>query len=609
MRRCAGARVRGCALLCVVVLAATLSAQTVAPQAPPAPTRDTPALAPTGTAVVSGVVVDDENKPVRRASVRFEGDARASRIALTDDKGAFVAANLPAARYTIRAERAGFAAGEYGAKRAGRPGAGLTVKDGDRVENIVLHMARGAVLEGRVLDEKGRPMPGVSVTAYRVVTRLGGNTDIEPVVRSGSAFPLTDDRGVFRFYGLAADEYIVGMSPFASRMQESVRVLTDAQLRDVFGGGAARASRAISTDTPAVPAGAVSPPMNYATVFYGDTTDPLASTRVRLAPGEERTGLDLHVKLEPRASVHGIIAGPDPLPTLSVELMHKTTVQGLAVTTVSPSRTGSVIDYPNLAPGDYVLSVRTTGVPALAGETTFTLGGADLNGVRVDLQPAATITGQVVFSGSALEPPDPATITLSLPLVTGFGRSVAPKSAAITGSAFVVDSVMPGTFRVLGNVRSTAKPGEPAWTMSSVMLGDRDVTDLPVEISAGQTLPPVTVTFTDTPSELSGRILLGDGKPGTDYFVIALPSDERYWVWNSRRIKSVRPDASGRYVLPAMPAGTYRIAVVTELEQGDLRSLPFLRDLVGASAEVKIGVSEKKVFDLKLGGSSSERRP
>ena len=106
-------------LLAAVVVAATavLSAQTVAPQSPAAPARDSVASAPSGAAIVSGVVVDDENKPVRRASVTFEGDGRANRIALTDDKGAFVAANLPAARYTIRAERAGFASGEYGAKR------------------------------------------------------------------------------------------------------------------------------------------------------------------------------------------------------------------------------------------------------------------------------------------------------------------------------------------------------------------------------------------------------------------------------------------------------------------------------------------------------------
>mgnify|MGYP006270160319 CR=1 FL=1 len=435
-----------------------------------------------------------------------------------------------------------------------------------------------------------------------MITRLGGNTDIEPVIRAGSSFPMTDDRGVFRFFGLAADEYIVGLSPFFFG-QETARRPSDAQLREVFGGTTTRTSRAINTDAPTTPAGTMSPPLNYAIVFYGDTTDPLASTRIRLAPGEERTGLDVRVKLEPRARVRGVVVGPDPLPTMSMELVRKTTVQGLSVTTVSPSRTGGTIDYPNLVPGDYQLTARSVSGPALAGETTFAVGSTDVDGVRLELQPAPSITGRVVFVGRGLEPPDPKTITLALSSVSGFGRSVANGSAAINGDTFVFAGVMPGTFRVAGAVRSTAKPGEPAWTLASVLIGDRDVTDLPVELNSGQTLPPLTVTFTDTSSELSGRISLTDGKPGTDYFVVVLPSDERYWVWNSRRIKSTRPDASGRYSFPGLPPGSYRVAAVTELEQGDLRSLTFLRDLVGASAEVKIADGEKKVLDLKLGGS------
>jgi hypothetical protein len=74
-------------------------------------------------------------------------------------------------------------------------------------------------------------------------------------------------------------------------------------------------------------------------------------------------------------------------------------------------------------------------------------------------------------------------------------------------------------------------------------------------------------------------------------------------VWNSRRIKSARPDASGRYAFPGLPPGTYRLAATTDLEQGDLQSLTFLRDLVGASAAVTVGVGEKKTFDIKIGGS------
>lgn len=168
--------------------------------------------------------------------------------------------------------------------------------------------------------------------------------------------------------------------------------------------------------------------------------------------------------------------------------------------------------------------------------------------------------------------------------------------------SFALRDVQPGEFRLSVSVPSTAKPGEPFWTMTSVLMGDRDVTDLPIVVAEGQPLPEFTVTFTDTPSELSGRIELADGKAGNDVFVVALPSDERYWIWNSRRIKSARPDASGRYTFSGLPPGSYRVAAITELDQGDLQNQTFLRELAANSAEVTIGVGEKKVFDLKLGG-------
>jgi hypothetical protein len=55
-------------------------------------------------------------------------------------------------------------------------------------------------------------------------------------------------------------------------------------------------------------------------------------------------------------------------------------------------------------------------------------------------------------------------------------------------------------------------------------------------------------------------------------------------------------------VFPGVPAGSYRVAATTDLEPQDLSSLTFLRELIATSAEVTVGVSEKKTFDLKLGG-------
>lgn len=583
----------------VVFAMIVLCAGTIAASQAPNPPRDT-AAAPVGTASVSGVVVDDEGKPMRRVSVYFEGDARANRTAITDDLGKFAVTSMPAARYTIRAEKGGYPPVNYGAKRPGRPGAGLFLKEGDKVENITLRMARGAVITGRIFDDRGRPLPGASVTAYRVETTLAGDFDVRPVVNSGSAFPVTDDRGAYRFYGLAAGEYIVGTSPFFFGLSEAVRVPTDAEVRAAFG-LSQQTSRAISTE--ARPATTAAPrTVNYAPVFFGDVVDPQASSRIRLVPGEERAGVDLHLTLQPVASVAGSIVGPDPLPNIRLELQRMTATSGMGSTQVTQPMAGGILQFRNLAPGDYNLVARTTSGPSLYAEAPLAIAGRDITGLRLDLQPAMSITGRIVFQGSALPPPDPARVTvLTLPL-TGTGRSVTSSAAEVTPEfAFTFNSVIPGRFSFTGATRDTPRPGAPSWTLASVMLGDRDVTDLPVEIRNGEALPPVTMTFTDSPSELSGTLMTADGKPGTDFFVVAFASDERHWLFRARRIKSTRPDGNGRYSFPGLPPGKYRVAAITELESGDLTSLTFLRELVGASAEVVVGVGEKKVFDLKLG--------
>lgn len=566
----------------------------------PTPPRD--AVAPTGTASITGVVVDDEGKPMRRVSVIFEGDSRANRTAITDDQGKFAATNLPAARYNIRAEKGGYPPVNYGAKRPGRPGAGHTVKDGDHVDNLTLRMARGAVITGRLFDDRGRPIPQAMVTAYVVETQLDGQTSVRAVVREGSAHPLTDDRGVFRFFGLAEGEYIVGTSPFFRGFNDAVRVPTEAETRAVFG-LSQPTSRAIVTDEKP-PAAAAPAPVNYSMVFYGDVLDPLAATRIKLAPGDERSGVDLHTRLEPRASISGKVVGPDGnTPQVRLELWRRSGALGLGTGTVTAARADGSISYPNLPPGDYQIIATTQTPPVLFAETLVSLAGRDITDVRLDLMPALTATGRVEFQGSSLPPPDASQVTVLIGGISGFSTGASPGPVTVAkdfGLSFT--SLPPGRFRVDAVVRGAVKPGEPAWSVSSIRLGDRDVTDLPFDVVSGQALPPITVTFTDTGAELSGSILAPDGR-GADVFVVAIPSDEQYWTWNSRRIKQVRPDAAGRYVFANLPAGRYRIAATTELEQGDLRSLTFLRALAGSSAEVVIGVGEKKVFDLKIGGT------
>src|SRR5262245_27858934 len=126
-----------------------------------APARDA-ALAPTtGTASLSGVVINDENpsQPVRRAIIVLAGDGlRPSRGAITDDAGRFTFAELPPGQFTITVSRASFITSMFGAKRPGRPGTAITVEDGARLKDLVVKIWRGAAVAGTLRDDTGAPV-------------------------------------------------------------------------------------------------------------------------------------------------------------------------------------------------------------------------------------------------------------------------------------------------------------------------------------------------------------------------------------------------------------------------------------------------------------------
>ena len=80
---------------------------------------------------------------------------------------------------------------------------GLTETQHER--SVDLRLARGAVLSGRVIDADGEPEVGVQVVALAEGPTSRGRRGWS-MAAGGVA---TDDRGMFRIFGLAAGEYIL----------------------------------------------------------------------------------------------------------------------------------------------------------------------------------------------------------------------------------------------------------------------------------------------------------------------------------------------------------------------------------------------------------------
>jgi hypothetical protein len=187
---------RTCAAF-VLLICAGLGAQT--------PVRDRPASSSgVGGAVRGRVVAAQTGDPLRNALVHLGTAQENFDPAITDGDGRFTFEAMPAGRYGLDASKAGYARAQFGGRAAG-PRVLIEVTAGTTVDGIELRMERGAAITGRVVDDRGDPLPGLSVAADRVV-RVDGRTDLIRIAQTE-----TDDLGEYRLGGLAAGRFVVAV--------------------------------------------------------------------------------------------------------------------------------------------------------------------------------------------------------------------------------------------------------------------------------------------------------------------------------------------------------------------------------------------------------------
>ena len=299
----------------LIALAGLLAIATAAAQQ----ARDANATPTVGTASIVGTVVVDEpdGQPLRLASINLSFRSATGfleRQTSTDDRGRFELGNLPAGTYSPpTASKAGYAWTTYGAKRPGGVGTPITLVDGQRM-TIAFKLLRGAVITG-MLQDNGRPVEQTSVraTAVRIVNgvRTAGG--------SSGGFGQTDDRGVYRFYGLPPGDYIVAASPRSSGQGE-IRPITEAEMqwadRQLQPGG----MQAIGTTTGAPAAPPPGQPIAPSPVYYPGTTDYAAAAIVTVTAGQERSGIDFGVSYVPTARISGTVVDAEGKPAAQAQL-------------------------------------------------------------------------------------------------------------------------------------------------------------------------------------------------------------------------------------------------------------------------------------------------
>jgi hypothetical protein len=143
----------------------------------------------------------------------FERGGKA-RTCKTDNEGRYTFANVAAGSYTISV----FAPALVQEKRE----ATVTVADEDAIDGIDFGLRAGGVITGRVALDNGSPVIGQVVNVEPVIgdKKGGGGPSALMAMISGFRFFSTDDRGIYRVYGLPDGEYIISANAGGGRHRE-----------------------------------------------------------------------------------------------------------------------------------------------------------------------------------------------------------------------------------------------------------------------------------------------------------------------------------------------------------------------------------------------------
>src|SRR5262249_1855879 len=159
------------------------------------------------TSTISGLVTL-KGEPARGVTLLLQKQqsyAANPPRAKSDENGRFRFTGVAAGRYSITALAPGYVS--LGIGDIGRGGQTLNGGEGEKIENINIDIKRGGVIAGSVTDSRGR-LVVEEVVNLELLDKNGNHLRYFPPNREMS---LTDDRGVYRVFGLPEGRYLVSV--------------------------------------------------------------------------------------------------------------------------------------------------------------------------------------------------------------------------------------------------------------------------------------------------------------------------------------------------------------------------------------------------------------
>lgn len=304
---------------------------------------------------IRGRVVVDGDSPVRDAVVTLRriGSTEQPQSVMTDGSGGFRFIGIAAGAYQLTAEA------PDGRLILSRESREAVYRAGDEAKLV---MVRGGVITGRVMDGERSPVSGLPVCAVLVGDRRG-----EPVATPVIAHTrTTDDRGVYRLFGLEPGTYLVVANPGWMKNDRS------------------------------------NPYANYAPVYHPDAGRERASA-VSVGAGSELTAVDIRYERRRGHSISGRVDGVGMVVVgghqTFVQIFEAKTNQLIDSMMLRPGTNGGEFWIGGLEAGEYWLEAiqMGAGVRKVSPAKRVTIAGGDVEGISLKPEPMATVSGRIVI--------------------------------------------------------------------------------------------------------------------------------------------------------------------------------------------------------------------
>jgi hypothetical protein len=509
-----------------------------------------------GTASIAGTVTSEaDGTPLPRARVVVRPVAGPARVVLADTRGAFKIDALPAGDYLVVALRTGYVL-PYA---VGGPVQGVAVRvgNGESREGLALALQRAGTIPGRLLDEDGTPLSGAEVEAHSLRAVQG-----QPL--SSTAFARTDDRGEFRLTGLPAGQYFV--------------VARDTAFSNV-----------------ADEAGA----LRYAPTYHPGVLSSAEAQPVSVIAGQDSGRIEFRLQIVRPSRISGTITTPGQYRLLSGTVL----LVGRDEPLNSPLLAEDVEFQPdgrfflrNVPPGRFQIRARAEVAPKRVtwfSSYTITVDGQDVAGVSMILSPGAVAGGRVDWApGATRRPSRDAVMRVRAPLADGssFGDSLSG------------DIAPDGTFTIAGIMRGphffTVEGLPEPWVLTSVLWRGRNVIDQVTTVDDGQQLADLHLIVSAEATQLEGIVRDASGRPAGDMLVVTSAPPPAVPSPANPRFRATRTDKDGRYRLSGLPAGDYRIAAVSGMDELLVHRREWLGRLSASGTPVSLARQGVRTLDL-----------